>query len=590
MVKMHSKLSFLVVTFFLTTLSLSAAVLSSSTVSAEDTHVDDVTVTVPASCTLSTTSGTGEIYQVAMANGQYKNDIGKTTITALCNTKSSFAIYAIGYSDDTYGNTNMVTTSQGALSFPTGTATSGITSNWAMKLEAVTASGANKYTPTIENGFDSFSSVPDTYTQVAKVDAVTGNTSEMSVKASYAVYLAQNQAAGTYTGKVRYTAIHPASEVPTQPQDCTANNICYWPNAVGVTDNMGDQGASANSSTVLWPTNFSRSGYGFAGWSDQFDYQINSNTNTGHIYGPMETITTPSDMSKGLSLYAVWVKSAGNLQGWTGCSTLAPGAVTALTDTRDNDTYAVAKLADGKCWMIENLRLDYDTNITTSNTQSYEGSFGGFFIGLAEPEYGNRFRNETIPNSIYYSSGSMYQVGNAYIDLGPDANGYSFPRYRNDNTNSDENINPNTTVSNMTTPAANIYSYGNYYSWAAAIADTTKHYGESEQSMSTSICPSGWHLPTGIANGEFVNLNTAVNSGSTSTNTGLRAYPANLLYAGYVEGQQIRNRGLTGLGAYWSATHSQTDFTHRLFFNQVTTQPTGDSYGVYGHTIRCIAD
>ncbi|MBR0372552.1 hypothetical protein IJH72_01240 [Candidatus Saccharibacteria bacterium] len=27
-------------------------------------------------------------------------------------------------------------------------------------------------------------------------------------------------------------------------------------------------------------------------------------------------------------------------------------------DERDNDTYAVAKLTDGRCWRIENLRLN----------------------------------------------------------------------------------------------------------------------------------------------------------------------------------------------------------------------------------------
>ena len=95
----------------------------------------------------------------------------------------------------------------------------------------------------------------------------------------------------------------------------------------------------------------------------------------------------PTDMSHGLALYAIWVKSAGIMQEWNGCAGLNKGDVTALTDARDNDTYAVAKLADGKCWMIENLRLDNtaDHNTDGSLSQGYNPSF----IGLADPESAN---------------------------------------------------------------------------------------------------------------------------------------------------------------------------------------------------------
>ena len=108
---------------------LSAIVLASTSVSA-DSVVDDVSVMVAESCTLSTPSGAGQVYVVDMQNGQYKNDIGKTRISVFCNTGDSFAVYAIGYSDDTFGNTNMITTSTGATNIATGTATSGDTSNW----------------------------------------------------------------------------------------------------------------------------------------------------------------------------------------------------------------------------------------------------------------------------------------------------------------------------------------------------------------------------------------------------------------------------------------------------------------------------
>ena len=39
-----------------------------------------------------------------------------------------------------------------------------------------------------------------------------------------------------------------------------------------------------------------------------------------------------------------------------------------LSDVRDNNTYTVRKLADGNCWMSENLRLNGGTTITPANS------------------------------------------------------------------------------------------------------------------------------------------------------------------------------------------------------------------------------
>ena len=116
---------------------------------------------------------------------------------------------------------------------------------------------------------------------------------------------------------------------------------------------------------MLKAPNYKRTGYGFAGWNTQ-------SNGTGTNYGPNQTIDA-SNMA-GQTLYAKWVQSAGNMQNWTGCSSLSTGTVTALTDTRDSNVYAVLKAADGKCWMIENLRL-INTSITSSNSNISASSF-----------------------------------------------------------------------------------------------------------------------------------------------------------------------------------------------------------------------
>ena len=112
-----------------------------------------------------------------------------------------------------------------------------------------------------------------------------------------------------------------------------------------------------------------------------------------------------------------------------------------LVDTRDNNTYTVSKLADGRCWMTQNLRIAGKTLTPTDSDVT---------------------TNYTIPASSL-SGFSAYDTSNAYVD--------------ND---------------------------GGFYNWYTATAGTgiqalsTQYYNTS-----VSICPKGWRLPTGGNNGEF---------------------------------------------------------------------------------------
>ncbi|MBR3256048.1 hypothetical protein IKG10_00005, partial [Candidatus Saccharibacteria bacterium] len=142
---------------------ISGLILSSSFTSADTTTVE-ASVSVPESCSL---SGTGtNSHNADVANGTYESGIGTTTLKATCNDGAGFAIYAIGFTNEEYtGNdhTKLIGISNGQK-ITTGTSTSGPTSNWAMKLE--TSSGA-AYPISLDNGYGSYTAVPDTYTKVA---------------------------------------------------------------------------------------------------------------------------------------------------------------------------------------------------------------------------------------------------------------------------------------------------------------------------------------------------------------------------------------------------------------------------------------
>ena len=378
--------------------------------------------------------------------------------------------------------------------------------------------------------------------------------------------------------------VHPANEFMPHEVACAAGKICYNPNTAIVEGQMGTQSATNNSSRVLYAPNFKKQGYGFAGWSDAYDYENNPNAN---IYGPQETITAPSDVqTNGISLYAVWIKSAGNLQDSSKvaliCSNLVQSgtnvtrttdSVSALTDQRDGNTYAIAKLADGKCWMIENLRLDDSAILSSSNTHNPA-------LPLTNIYDSNTTSNHLSPtSSIAYDAttapeGWCNDGSSACIDQS---------RLRTDNTT----LFSNNTLSTQT---QNIYSYGNYYDWYSATAGKG-NYNTTSSNVDGDICPLGWRLPTGGNNGELKILNTAINGGSTNADTGLRVYPANFVYAGLVSGYALSDRSSSG--HYWSSTASSPSYKQNsliLYFrSSYTYAGTTDGSKFRGYSVRCIA-
>ena len=107
---------------------LSGAVLSAPKANADTSGTVDITVNVPAACSLTpaNTSLTKTI------NPGTSAEIGTANLKAVCNDPSGFAIYAIGYTNNTHGNTDLVTELVAEHSNHTGTCSS--TSNWHMTI------------------------------------------------------------------------------------------------------------------------------------------------------------------------------------------------------------------------------------------------------------------------------------------------------------------------------------------------------------------------------------------------------------------------------------------------------------------------
>ena len=425
---------------------------------------------------------------------------------------------------------------------------------------------------------------------------------------------AQDGSGTQYTSGQSVTDLTAAGSTITlyaQWTDCPGGKFCYKANGSNVVGTMGQQTVSNSAtSTMLLASNYSRIGYGFAGWSE--DPDAASYLSTATVYGPQETVefSAGTYQNAGRNLYAVWVASAGNLQNWT-CpndTSMPIGAVTALTDQRDGDTYAVAKLADGNCWMIENLRLadkdssNNDVILSSANTNNPS-------LPLTNVYDSNSTSNHLSPTSaVAYNATTAPEGWTTTCTTANSAVCYNQSRIRTDNTANRATNNPNVNAST--------YSYGNYYNWYSATAGNgTYSYSTYNSSVGGDICPTGWRLPKGgdktrIENNgdnEFWNLVVvALNNGVLPANYSsstlpyydgdteatpanlLRSYPNNFLYSGYVKGGSLLGRGT--YGEYWSSTTRGDLASYYLkLYNSDVYPGTDNYYKSYGMSVRCLA-
>ena len=352
-----------------------AGVLISQGVYADDTSVvTTTTISVPVSCTLS--SSVDSAHSAKIANGTYQENIGKTTIKTFCNDANGYALYAVGYTGDTMtgdNHTKLMGSSTGT-NISTGTYTAGTTTDsvWSMKLTSVTGT----YAPTIASPYTNYSVIPSSFTKVASynqgTDAINGTGS--SIETTYAAYVSNTQPADTYTGKVKYVLVHPNS--------FTAGNysVVYNTNGgtgtnVTVSDIANYEPYTIAASTFTAPT-----GYQFAGWCTIQDNTQSPQTSCtgGTLYQPDDIATSLASAGGTFNLYATWSKlltltDATNMQDLADtdyCTGTTIGDTATLTDSRDGTSYTVGKLADGKCWMLDNLALDLTNSTILSNLSS----------------------------------------------------------------------------------------------------------------------------------------------------------------------------------------------------------------------------
>ena len=329
--------------------------------------------------------------------------------------------------------------------------------------------------------------------------------------------------------------------------------IDYYPNGsdvVGTTPRQENFGRT----TMLQVWNYKRDGYGFAGWNTEPD-------GTGTMYGPNETVTMPAG---GLKLYATWVAAEEGVTMQTFDDTAEPyasypnGKVIALRDNRDNQTYTVVKLADGKWWMTENLRL-VPTNIqfTAENTNNPASTF----------------QPSTITSNICTENTVACINKFAYHDSGL--------------KKLDAMVSGSTLI---------LYGDGVYYN---AYAATVGHAEVDTENLVTGqvagdICPKGWHLPTSGIGGDYSTLDVALGGPGTNYAGNIaqaQKYfkaPINMTASGWAEGIVYKN--LRSDAIYFARETDGMNHNVGIFVDNAIEIAYETTQKYRAHTVRCLAD
>ena len=248
-------------------------------------------------------------------------------------------------------------------------------------------------------------------------------------------------------------------------------------------------------------------------------------------------------------------------------------------DSRDGIEYHIQRLADGKCWLLDNLALDlvtYKGNLNSSNTNASDEVLAYLKNGGGSGQYA--------------ANGVITKTSNS----GSWTNSYTDPYIATDYIG---------TIPQGSDPMADKASEGDwkigvYYNYCAASAGSycysTSNAPTDNQNgvrnIDADICPKGWHMPTGNTSGEYSAQANAIygSTGSTSDATAYANYRSalRLPLSGYFYNGSANYQG--SYGRWWSSTRDDNSYMYYLYANTSGIGPAYTSNRTNGYSVRCV--
>ena len=222
------------------------------------------------------------------------------------------------------------------------------------------------------------------------------------------------------------------------------------------------------------------------------------------------------------------------------CDSMAVNEKTTLIDSRDGSDYEVVKLADGKCWMTQNLRLAGPLTLTPENSNVVSS-----WEMPAQPSGGDYDYGWVSGSSSSESSYNLIE----YID------------------SEDEQI-------------------GTYYNYYVATAGTISGIYNSNEATS-SICPKGWKMPS---NQEFRNMFSATGAVTNDiwNMSIVQGDPLNYGRGGYWELSGPTPTDVEVGGVWHTTTPSGDSYRKDITTSQYTVYQSFDGDRRRGYLLRCV--
>ena len=290
------------------------------------------------------------------------------------------------------------------------------------------------------------------------------------------------------------------------------------------------------------------------------------------------------------------------------CASANEGDTKQLIDQRDGKQYWVAKLADGNCWMTQNLDLDLNGRILTPADSDVSGNWdfdteapktGGGWYSSVKQGYTDRSAIQGWDLGEYVKTSPIATTScTSYSDLSECVS--QFTQITSSMTPYTEAVNEGKVPADNIAVSGNQYDAhylaGNYYSWAAATAGSGNDVSSSGDATD-SICPANWRLPlsggSNTENGSFYNLlnQYGLTNSPTSGNNNINTSPLYFVRSGYVS-PSLSYLGYVGSdGGCWSGRARSASFAYTLFF--YSPHYVGPSYNnssrYGGNSVRCVA-
>ena len=250
-----------------------------------------------------------------------------------------------------------------------------------------------------------------------------------------------------------------------------------------------------------------------------------------------------------------------------------------LKDTRDNKYYTIRKLADGNCWMTDNLAYAKAGTLEPTGSDVQDSSFSLASSDIHTKE-GEKWEEKDDKKFIFDRPNPTYD------SLVKTNTNFPLKGWRK------------TRLSNGNISLKAIYGvkakllYGNLYTWYTATVGTgTQSMSDYGTNATSSICPRGWRLPPRDGTNSYDNLLFASYGlqDNSDSSTKMRSSPLDFSLAGYYhygDGQVVNT---DRRGYYWSSTIDFANGAYYLYFPSVYVIPQGSNHKAYGNSVRCVA-